>query len=100
MGGVVHGHEQALAIVGLPAEGDESIVPPVFVPGRLALQELPPAIAYFATAKNGEQPLIEPPEPFVDGLFRCTNGVSGQPAKHGSRPCARTPSPPARSTRV
>src|SRR5262245_4809799 len=68
--GIVDRDEQALAVVALPAPGDEAVARPISVPPGPALEQAPLSILDARPPEHGEQTVVELLDPRVDLLER------------------------------
>jgi hypothetical protein len=59
VGNIVHCHEQTVAMVVLPDEGQETVPGPVVLPGGHAFEQLPLSVANGRMMQHSEQPGVE-----------------------------------------
>src|SRR6267143_6447697 len=73
--GIVDGHEETLAVLPLPAPGDEAVGGPVAVPGGGARDLAPLSIPDACSSPHRQEAVVELLQGPVDGLARSANQV-------------------------
>src|SRR5438445_4390293 len=96
--GIVDGHDETLAVLPLPAPGEEAVVGPVAVPGGGARDLAPLSIPDACSSQHRQEAVVELLQGPVDGLARSANQVRrdtlvprprASPTQTSGRPWAR-----------